>query len=168
MTPTPTGQQHFAHPLDALACAPILLHALALARGDAAAYTGLPPGFFEGLALSPVSSFESGGGAGGVATGVAGAGGVLGALGCWLRARLAPRPGSLHKRCLRLLAAYVFLGALQSGGCGGLHACSAAAALMLVGRRAAGFLGVSWAAAGGGGGGYRFESVAAFQSKKRG
>jgi hypothetical protein len=124
----PAGQQHLAHPLDAFVCAPILLHCVALARGDSAAYSGLPAGWFgaaPGAAAAPA----------GAATGRGrrpGGGGPL------------PAPHLLHKRCLRWLAAYVFLASLQSGACGALAACSAAAALMLAGRAAAAAANEGW------------------------
>ncbi|GBF89291.1 hypothetical protein Rsub_02168 [Raphidocelis subcapitata] len=152
----PFGQHHAAHPLDALACAPIVLHCLALARGGAAAYSGLPRGWFFA---------DIGGGAGGGSIGGGGGGG--GAGGAWDQGQgPLPPPHALHKRCLRLLAAWVFLGSLQAGACGALAACSAAAALMLAGHGAAGAAAAAWRRAGGGAGGRAAAGDAAL--KKRG
>lgn len=121
-----------ANPWDALVCAPILLHCLALARGDAAAYSGLPAGWFSQARAS------------GAGAGARGAAGGAGARRVRPGAGPLPAPHALHKRCLRWLAAYAFLASLQSGACGALGACSAAAALMLAGRRAAEAAGGAW------------------------
>jgi hypothetical protein len=123
LPPTPAGQHYLAHPMDAILCGPILLHCLGLARGEAAAYSGLPRAWFSHRRAARGAR--------------RGAGCAAGPL---------PPPHMLHKRALRALAAYMFLASLQSGATAALAMCAAAAALMLAGHAAHAGAAAAWAA----------------------